>query len=960
MADLSIVKSEPLPTGGLSIVKSEPLAPPPEPSPLAKAGKAFAEGLGLPALLDILRASNRYGTPQEVAARGERGIAAAQGIVQGIAGEPARVWDELSRTGESMFKGDLAGTAYHLAGAVPILGAQAQQVGQDIARGDPAAAVGHTAAMVVPFAHEPIKAGLTRTAEAGGALAEGALKTAKSATGAAVDVVGSVDPALREAVGVISPRAKHVLDVAARVKKARDAYAAAKAEAVPAPTPAAETPGQAFAKAQGIDYAALSPNDRALLEHLPEAPPPPPDPSFVRAVPAQYPDIIPQTLRANPAASDIAAQLEASMRTETLTDYLVRNKVPGTMLDEFGPKEWQMVADQAGVKPPSPENIQAIRENLTQHEGAAQITAKTPAEAVAEFEQNRSVRTRRKAAQPAEAAPADVGGQLAESLAAVEAGQRPVAEAPPETPRAATASEKRVEAYAQHFASDPSIAPADIAPLTKLPEFPKLGAALEIKGSLAPGEAERIAARVQELRGATAPPPAPVIIEPDVQSTPTVGQTTGEQPGSAGQAVHGPREPTNPVARGSATSVRVPGERTAYEGQYSVRELDDVHASHNAHTFEKNPNYQPRNDRDYSNPVNKERVVVNSKGDTFDPAYVLADSPDATNGAPVIDADGNVLGGNSRAMILERVYKNNPAGADAYKAELARKAPQLGIDPQQIAGMKRPVLVRELSDAGLNKQRAITDLNKTGTASLTAAERATADARMITPAASDYLATAIDAGGTEATLNDVLSGKDGIAIVNRLVDDGVFTMQERPNLVDPKTGAVTAAAKERISKLLLGQVFEDADQMTRTPAEVRNKLERTVSPILQSGQKAGFDIRPTVRQALDALEYARAHGITRISDLLAQGSMFADAPKFTQQAVDLAQFIRDAKPTAIAKAFRRYVANAEPTMYGESTQAEAFADAFGTELPPATLGELMQPEPPAAAPPRKRRSKPTR
>jgi len=702
---------------------------------------------------------------------------------------------------------------------------------------------------------------------------------------------------------------------------------------------------------------------RSPLFPVPDIPPESGPPAAAAPEPAP---IVPPT-GGRPAAADVAQQLEASMRTEALTDYVIRNKIPAAMLDEFGPKEWQMVADQAGVKPPTPENIQAIRGNLAEHEGAAQITAKTPAAAVAEFEQKRAVRTRRKPATATEA-PADIEGQLAESLAKVEKGERPVAQAPAEPPRAATASDKRVEAYAQHFAADPGTAIADIEPLTKLPDFPKLGRALEIDGALAPGEAERIAARVKELRGGDSTAPAEAaapaaIIKPDVESTPTIGSPTGEQPGSARPPLYGSREPVAPVARGSATTVRVPGEKTTYQGQFAVRELDDVHASHNAHTFEKNPNYQFRNDRDYSNPVNKERVVVNSKGDTFDPVYLLADSPDATNGAPIIEPNGNVLGGNSRAMILDRVYKHNPAGAAAYRAELASRAPQLGIDPEQIAGMKRPVLVRELSASEGDPQRAITDLNKTGTASLTAAERATADARMITPAAADYLASAIEGGGADATLNDVLSGKDGLAIVNRLVDDGVFTMQERPNLVDPKTGAVTAAAKERISKLLLGQVFEDADQMTRTPAEVRNKLERTVSPILQSSQKRGFDIRPTVREALDVLEYARAHGITRMSDLLAQESMFGDAPKFSPQAADLAQFLRDTKPTTIAQAFRRYVANAEPTMFGESTPAEAFADAFGTQAPPATLRDLMQPkaaEPPAAAAPRKRRSKPVR
>jgi hypothetical protein len=892
--------------------------------------------------------------------------------------------------GEKLGSGDVRGAA-----------ADATVLGATMVAPHVAGAVADAASGISKVALDPtvVKAGIKVIPKGSAALdLMNAIQSARGRLRAATDVPASFTEVPVQAADIIGERAA----TPAPASFTEAPVHAADILGQPAAAPAAavvETPGMILARESGQDWAKLNAADRGMLETVaraqanataqpaarppmgpPAAPPAParsplfpvPDIKPPRSPLFPLPDIPPESgppaaaapepapssppPGGKPAAADIAAQLEASMRAEALTDYVIRNKIPAAMLDEFGPKEWQMVADQAGVQPPSPENIQAIRGNLAQYEGASQITAKTPAAAAAEFEQKRATRTRRKAAPAAEP---DLESQLGESLAKVKAGERPVAQVPEEQPRTATASDKRVEAYAQHFAADPGTSIADIEPLTKLPEFPKLGRALEIEGSLAPGEAERIVARVKELRGEEAAAP-PAIIEPDVQSTPTIGQTTGEQPGSPRAPVYGSREPVAPVARGSATTVRVPGEKTTYQGQFAVRELDDVHASHNAHTFEKNPNYQFRNDRDYSNPVNKERVVVNSKGDTFDPVYLLADSPDATNGAPIIEPNGNVLGGNSRAMILDRVYKHNPAGAAAYRAELASRAQQLGIDPEQIAGMKRPVLVRELSASEGDPQRAITDLNKTGTASLTAAERATADARMITPAAADYLASAIEGGGADATLNDVLSGKDGLAIVNRLVDDGVFTMQERPNLVDPKTGAVTAAAKERISKLLLGQVFEDADQMTRTPAEVRNKLERTVSPILQSSQKRGFDIRPTVREALDVLEYARAHGITRMSDLLAQESMFGDAPKFSPQAAGLAQFLRDSKPTTIAQAFRRYVANAEPTMFGESTPAEAFADAFGTQSPPATLRELMQPDPPAAAAPRKRRSKPIR
>ena len=189
------------------------------------------------------------------------------------------------------------------------------------------------------------------------------------------------------------------------------------------------------------------------------------------------------------------------MRVETLTDYLARNKVPAGMLDIFGDKEWRMVADQAGVQPPSAENIQAIRGNLADYEAASQITAKTPAEAAAEFAQNRSIRTKRQAP----AAPADLEGQLADSVAAVQKGERPAAAPPPDEPAALTASEKRVEAFAQHLAADKSVTTAQIANLPSNPQalalLEQLGESLDIEGRPAPGEPQAIVDRVRELRG---------------------------------------------------------------------------------------------------------------------------------------------------------------------------------------------------------------------------------------------------------------------------------------------------------------------------------------------------------------------------------------------------------------------------------------------------------------------------
>jgi hypothetical protein len=239
---------------------------------------------------------------------------------------------------------------------------------------------------------------------------------------------------------------------------------------------------------------------------VPEAPPLPPDTSFVRAVPAQYPEVIPPTLREKPVAADLAGQLEASMRVETIADYLARNKIPNSMLESFGDQEWKMIADQAGVRPPSAENIQAIRSNLAQYEGAAELTAKTPAEAKAEFEQKREIRNRRKG--PAAATQATPAATLAgEEAAGVPEPWRGTA--PAEGLTKPTASELRIEKLAQHLAAEKDISVESLAGLAEQPEallqFERLAKALG-EARPAPDDIPQIIDRIRQLREGQAPP----------------------------------------------------------------------------------------------------------------------------------------------------------------------------------------------------------------------------------------------------------------------------------------------------------------------------------------------------------------------------------------------------------------------------------------------------------------------
>ncbi len=242
--------------------------------------------------------------------------------------------------------------------------------------------------------------------------------------------------------------------------------------------------------------------------------------------------------------------------------------------------------------------------------------------------------------------------------------------------------------------------------------------------------------------------------------------------------------------------------------------------------------------------------------------------------------------------------------------------------------MQQPVLVRAIPNEELDSlpggaKWAIRKTNVSGTAALSGSERAAADAGQLSPELMNDIGRTIENTGPNATLADALSGRQGTALVNRLIAEGFFNEQERPALMDGKTGAITQAAKDRIGKALLGQFFEDSDQIARTPAAIRNKLERVAGSAARVASDPKWTLIPDVRQAVNLIEYANAHGIKNLADVTAQPDMFGAAPEWSERGIQLAQQLRDGKPNDVVAAFRKYVNLKEPTMFGESTRSAA-------------------------------------
>lgn len=369
------------------------------------------------------------------------------------------------------------------------------------------------------------------------------------------------------------------------------------------------------------------------------------------------------------------------------------------------------------------------------------------------------------------------------------------------------------------------------------------------------------------LKKATATPVVEQAKEAKSEETDT---KAGKQPArdrtEQQRPIREPRPPKSPTIRGKETRVKVPGTDRGYDARYVIREADDVIPSHNPFNFQPNPDYHHVNDRRYDKEQQYQTQVMNRSSATgpepFDPAYEINNSPTAENGPPVIDSDGNVLGGNSRAMIIKRVLEgeNTAELQRSYRQMLFEQALGYGLDPGLVMAMKKPMLVREVDDAKLATnegiQKAITELNVAGVTPLTHEEKSAAAASQISDSAAEFLTDMIESEGEDATIASVMDRK-GVAIINRLIEDGIFTAGERNVLI--KDGKPTAEAKARVEKILVSGIYRDLTQMESTPAGVRRNIERIVVPMRRIAG-TDWDLAEPVRGAIDAITEARATG----------------------------------------------------------------------------------------------------
>jgi hypothetical protein len=347
---------------------------------------------------------------------------------------------------------------------------------------------------------------------------------------------------------------------------------------------------------------------------------------------------------------------------------------------------------------------------------------------------------------------------------------------------------------------------------------------------------------------------------------------------------------------------------------YDVVEADLLIPSHRPQSFAPNPDYPMGVQERLYQSAEAEQKKVMKIGDRLDPSLVLADTPTAVDGPPIVTSGGRriVLGGNGRTMGIQRGF-SDPAVRENYRAALLERAPAFGIDPARVQKMKAPVLVRVAEDvpstASPNEMvEAVRRYNEGLTQALSPRAKAVAQAKTLRPTTIEGIGDIL-ASGEERSLRELMRERprDFIAVLQR---DGVINDTNRAAMVTGEN--LTAEAKDAIEGMFLGRVVGTGERLEATAASTLNKLER-ITPSLLRVEAVNPELSEieTVRAAIDVMNRAARSGMT-VEQLLGQGTLrgVVTAERPVPAVLGLVRLLEVENQTQLGARFRRWAQEA--------------------------------------------------
>jgi hypothetical protein len=396
------------------------------------------------------------------------------------------------------------------------------------------------------------------------------------------------------------------------------------------------------------------------------------------------------------------------------------------------------------------------------------------------------------------------------------------------------------------------------------------------------------------------------------------------------------------------------------KAHYAAVEADSVVPSHDEFTFQPNKAHAGGQERQYDTDVNEQqKVKLNTQN--FDSRHVLSDDPTPASGPPMIYDDGSAIGGNNRAMIQRRVY-SDPRKSGKLKADVVAAADKFGLDPQAVAKLDKPMIVRVLGDqprepgklAELSRklQKGLTQEMSTGADAASRAKILMQDPRGL-DTISKLLAS------EDKSVRDIL-GEPAKArqLAHALLDSGAINQTELSKFTT-EYGGFTEDGKKLVENMLLHTAVSKPAALDGVPHNVVQKLTSNLAEFGFTGSKPDWSLAGDVTKALEGYQRWRAQaGGQPVDEWLNGKEQMSLVPDpITQPGMErprrLLESLVNDKAADFKSRIRSYANEARSSLPGqehmfagssEPTPDEAFDRAFGGK-PPKSSDALFLPAP---------------
>jgi len=419
---------------------------------------------------------------------------------------------------------------------------------------------------------------------------------------------------------------------------------------------------------------------------------------------------------------------------------------------------------------------------------------------------------------------------------------------------------------------------------------------------------------------------------------------------AVGAAVAPPVEGTGKVAGfvGDVTPIIMAGRSCASStaARYRLVEVSELVPSHDAQSFTVRRDYPAgvQERRYHTDKTEQQKVIDNSAPGCFEPALLANTDPTALGGAPIVTPSGVVLGGNSRTMVLQRVYVRGGEAMARYRAYLAGHLHEFGLPAAGLERLKQPVVVRVVEPAD-EETATLRDLVRRYNEGLTqdlerTAEQVAVSARL-TDAAFAELQNIED-----ETFAAFLASPSSKGFVRVLLQTEVIPKARQGRMIG-SGGLLSAEGRDFVTRALLGAILPDPALIDLLTDGLRDSLARSAAFVVNAAgvqpnatARAQWAIAPRLPEAVRLYSRARAASLRDVAELAGQVELTNEGldPLDTANVLLANALLLRGGSRQLPDGFRRYAEASfqasTPSLLGNDERpVEALARAFKLAVP---------------------------